>query len=145
MRDIKIDVKNKLQEFGIRPSVYRIAILEHLMRYPLHPTADMIFNDLDDAIPTLSKTTVYNTLNLFLEQGLIQSLSIDEKNERYDVNLSKHAHFKCKGCESIRDLVIDGLDLVHVKNLDHCVVTGLQFYFVGYCETCRKELEININ
>ena len=43
----------------------RIAIMEYLMDNPIHPSADDIYTALSPSMPTLSKTTVYNTLKLF--------------------------------------------------------------------------------
>ena len=95
---MKIDIKDRLLSFGIKPSLQRMAILDYLLKNATHPTADTIFGDLYPNIPTLSKTTVYNTLKLLEEQGVIISISIDEKNVRYYGDLSEHAHFKCKEC-----------------------------------------------
>ena len=53
----------------IKPSMQRIAIMDYLFEHKVHPTVDKIFNDLYPQIPTLSKTTVYNTLKLFAYQG----------------------------------------------------------------------------
>ena len=73
------NAKQYLIDNGIKPSVQRIAIMKYLFEHRTHPTVDDIFHDLHDAIPTLSKTTVYNTLKLFSEKGAILSLTIDEK------------------------------------------------------------------
>ena len=63
-----VDMKS-LQEHliknGINPSFQRLKILEYLMNNDTHPTVDNIYNALIDIIPTISKTTIYNTLKLF--------------------------------------------------------------------------------
>ena len=59
----------RLLEHNIKPSMQRIAIMEYLMNHPIHPSADDIYTALSPSMPTLSKTTVYNTLKLFSEQG----------------------------------------------------------------------------
>lgn len=69
----------RLLDHNIKPSVQRIAIMQYLMEYPVHPSADDIYTALSPSMPTLSKTTVYNTLKLFSEQGAAQMLTIDEK------------------------------------------------------------------
>ena len=89
-----------LMQFAIRPSVQRTAVMEYLMNHKTHPTVDEIYLALSPGIPTLSKTTVYNTLNLFIEKGAVQMLTIDEKNARYDADTSKHAHFYCSSAVS---------------------------------------------
>ena len=55
-----------LLERGIKPSQQRIALLEYLVKHPVHPTADELYSRLSPMMPTLSKTTVYNTLRLFV-------------------------------------------------------------------------------
>ncbi|EJX04128.1 iron uptake regulatory protein [gut metagenome] len=67
-------------DHGVKPSVQRIAIMDYLLKNRTHPTAEEIYSALVNLIPTLSKTTVYNTLKLFVEQGAALMLTIDEKN-----------------------------------------------------------------
>jgi len=69
-----------LMDHGVKPSVQRIAIMDYLLKNRTHPTAEEIYSALVNLIPTLSKTTVYNTLKLFVEQGAALMLTIDEKN-----------------------------------------------------------------
>lgn len=135
-----IKVKERLLKFDVKPSLQRIAIMEYLMDNPVHPTADMIFNELYDSIPTLSKTTVYNTLKLLEEHGAIKSISIDEKIARYDADLSVHAHFKCKVCGKISDLYLEHFDSLDVKDKDKLMITECQIYYKGYCEKCRNKI-----
>ena len=69
-----------LLSYNIKPSVQRIAIMDYLLAHKTHPCIDEIYMALCDDIPTLSKTTVYNTLKLFVEHGAALMLTIDEKN-----------------------------------------------------------------
>lgn len=101
-----MDVGNYLLKYGIKPSVQRMAIMEYLLSHKTHPTAEEIFHSLSPSIPTLSKTTVYNTLKLFSEKGAALCLNIDEKNARFDGDISRHIHFICKGCGCIHDLPV---------------------------------------
>ena len=57
--------KQYLLNFGIKPSLQRLAVMKYLMQYHTHPTVDEIYAALHSSIPTLSKTTIYNTLSLF--------------------------------------------------------------------------------
>ena len=133
-------IKNRLQQYKIKPSLHRIAILDFLMKHPIHPTIDMIFNELYESIPTLSKTTVYNTLKLLEEKGAVQAILIDEKNIRYDADLSVHGHFRCKKCGGIYDLELKNVDNISIKNGKKLMITECQVYYKGYCETCKKEM-----
>ena len=125
-----------LQSHGIKPSLQRIAIVEYMMKNRIHPTADEIYNALYIKVPTLSKTTVYNTLKLFAGQGAVQVLGIDEKNVRFDIDVSGHAHFKCNGCHKIFDLPLEDPALLQVKQIGDFVITEAQLYYKGYCKEC---------
>ena len=79
-----MDVIKRLQNHNIKPSVQRIAIMSYLMEHRTHPSVDEIYTALAPSIPTLSKTTVYNTLKLLSEQGAAQTLTIDEREQLLD-------------------------------------------------------------
>ena len=134
----KSQVKNRLLEFGVKPSLQRIAIMEYLMEHFTHPTADVIFNDLYPSIPTLSKTTVYNTLKLFEEQGAIRTINIDDKNQRYDADISNHAHFKCKICGCVNDFPIKNVSIFESIASADFILTECQVYYKGYCRQCNE-------
>jgi len=141
----KLEVGNRLLEFGVKPSLQRIAIMEYLMEHLTHPTADMIFNDLYPSIPTLSKTTVYNTLKLLEEQGAIQTISIDEKNVRYDADILPHAHFKCKKCGCVNDFPMENVYMYRSVDTEDFIVTDYQVYYKGYCKQCKEMPDQNVN
>lgn len=132
-------IKERLLQFGVKPSLQRMAIMDYLLSHPTHPTVDTIFNDLYPSIPTLSKTTVYNTLKLLTEQGAIVSLNIDEKNVRYDGDISDHAHFRCKDCGCVSDLPIAAKGSIQVSAFDDLVITECQIYYKGFCKDCFKK------
>ena len=98
------DLHRYLMEYGIRPSLQRLAIMEYLVTHPTHPTADEIHTALSPSMPTLSKTTVYNTLKLLAAHRAILLLDIDERNSRFDGDVSPHAHFRCRNCGAVYDL-----------------------------------------
>jgi Fur family peroxide stress response transcriptional regulator len=101
-----------------------------------HPTVDDVYDALREQIPTLSKTTVYNTLKLFVDNGATLHISIDEKNARFDGSVEPHTHFRCKKCGCIIDIPM---------NIEDCLPKGLKFdieefhfYLKGLCENCKK-------
>ena len=66
---------NCLKKSGVKPSLQRIAILDYLLSHATHPAVDEIYETLVKDIPTLSRTTVYNTLHLFAENGLATQMA----------------------------------------------------------------------
>ncbi|MDR2064215.1 MAG: transcriptional repressor [Prevotellaceae bacterium] len=136
--EIQTNAMNRLDEFGIKPSLQRIAVMNYLLNNYTHPTADTIFNDLYLSIPTLSKTTVYNTLKLLAKHGVIIEITIDDKNVRYDANITKHAHFKCKNCGCVIDISIKNFKMMTMKKIGNLEITESHLYYKGYCEKCNK-------
>ena len=125
---------------NIKPSVQRVFIMNYLLENKIHPTADMIFNELYVKMPTLSRTTVYNTLKLLVEEKAVQMITIDEKNVRYDADTSRHAHFKCKGCGGVFDIITSEVDAITVKESEEFIIDDVQIYCHGYCKKCMKNL-----
>ncbi|HOI26057.1 MAG TPA: transcriptional repressor [Paludibacteraceae bacterium] len=137
-----------LREHDIKPSLQRIAIMEYLQSHKTHPTADEIFNALYPSIPTLSKTTVYNTLKLFVEHNAALCLTIDDKTAHFDGDTSFHAHFFCLGCGCIYDIPIADISNVLKTEIDDLTITETHIYYKGYCKKCleeklKKQKEIN--
>lgn len=128
-----------LTSHGIKPSVQRMAVMEYLIDHRTHPTADEIYNALHPTMPTLSKTTVYNTLKLLTDRGAANQLTIDERNVCFDAFTEPHAHFLCTRCGKVYDVALTDRDLAHHALLPHGFHTELtQLYFRGCCEECTK-------
>jgi len=105
------------------------------MEHHTHPDVDTIYNDLVPDMPTLSKTTVYNTLKLFCERKAAKAIFIDEKNVRYDSIITNHAHFRCKNC-GIYDVLLEEADVPPCRSSD-LYPEETQVYFFGTCKNCR--------
>jgi Fe2+ or Zn2+ uptake regulation protein len=132
--------KDVLQKKGLRPSFHRIKILEYLYQMRGHPTVDDIYSSLRLEIPSLSRATIYNTLDSFVEVGLIRVISIDGIEKRYDVTLYDHGHFKCERCGKIINFKVD-LDQVFLEDLTDFEIHDRNIYFNGLCPDCLKTIE----
>lgn len=133
-----MDVVRRLENHHVKPSVQRIAIMKYLMEHLTHPTVDEIYTALSPTMPTLSKTTVYNTLRLLSAQGAIQALTIDEHFICYDAETTPHAHFQCKRCGKIFD-VEDVKQQMKAVQIEGHYVEEIHFYYKGICKDCLKE------
>lgn len=134
-----MQAKAVIESVGIRPSIQRMAIMNYLMEKRSHPTVEEIFLSLSPSIPTLSKTTVYNTLRLFVDSGIVQMLTIDEQNSRYDADTSVHVHFLCKECGKVYDLPTEVITYLHPEVVEGHVVEERYHFFKGVCKECSKE------
>jgi Fur family transcriptional regulator, peroxide stress response regulator len=135
MQEIK--VKDYLTENGIRPMVKRVKIMNYLVSKRNHPTADMIYLELVSEIAGLSKTTIYNTLNLFVQEGITRALTIDSNELRYDADISQHGHFKCRECGEVYDFSLN-TELLQDLRLKNFMIEDYQFSIKGVCSICQK-------
>ena len=131
-----------LMDHGVKPSVQRLAVMDYLLNHRTHPTADEIHSALIAQIPTLSKTTVYNTLKLFVEHGAASMLTIDEKNVKFDAETVEHAHFLCKKCNKVFDLPLN-MELLKQSTVipENFEVDGISLYVRGICQECKALLD----
>lgn len=129
--------KQYLEEKGISPSYQRLKILEYLDRNRTHPTVDEIYTALVPHIPTLSKTTVYNTLSLFVQEGLASMLVLDNVEARFDMTVQPHGHFTCKKCDKVYDLEINHYVTIP-ESIDGHTVEQYQITLKGICKDCSS-------
>lgn len=96
--------KDIFQENQISPSYTRIRIYSFLESNKVHPTVDQIYKQLKVELPTLSKTTVYNVLNLFIGKGIVKRVNMSGNETRYEIYHEDHSHFTCNVCGEIYDI-----------------------------------------
>lgn len=126
-----------LRKHSIKPSVQRTAVMDYLMNNRTHPTIDEIYTALSPNMPTLSKTTVYNTLDIFVERGAVRALVIDEKNARYDVDISAHAHFICRSCGKVHDIFNLKPILFQFPEKTEFNIDSVEISYSGICNECK--------
>ncbi len=130
-------VAKLLENRNIKPSITRVKIMEYLIRHATHPPVEEIYTNLAKEIPTLSKTTVYNALDLFVNSGLARAINVGENESRYDANVSDHGHFKCNRCGRVYDFSIN-LEALEEKGLEGFEIMDRNVYFRGVCPSCRS-------
>ncbi len=129
----------RLKPLGIRLTPQRLAIAEVVVNSADHPTVREIFERVRDFFPYVTLATVYSTLALLQQAGIVRELPF-QKQSRYDANLSPHANLVCLGCGAVVDADV-GQD--KVAELERSVSRDTQFQvssqrvdFYGYCEGC---------
>ena len=88
-----IDPIQILSENGVRPTPQRIAVIEYVLATETHPTADEVFARVKTSCPTISRATVYNTLNLLASKGLLKTQLLREGIVVFDPRMDAHHHF----------------------------------------------------
>jgi len=97
----------------------------------------MIYTDLHPEIPSLSRATVYNTLNLFVDKKIAKVLPLEDHEARFDIASDTHAHFRCLKCNQIYDIPQDDFTL-ELNNMDHYEAMEAEVLFKGICEHCHN-------
>jgi len=116
----------------------RTAVMNYLLNNRTHPTVEEIYLSLSPMMPTLSKTTVYNTLNLFVERGAIRALAIDEKNARFDVDITAHAHFICRSCGTVHDIFSVKPEVFQLPENSEFLIQSVEVSYSGICNQCKE-------
>lgn len=136
--------REKLKSMGVSVTQPRVEILDFLMTHHIHPTVDTIYNELLKTDPGLSRTTVYNTVQLLTRHGLLTSLNIDDTHVNLDGNTTPHAHLLCRVCGKIVDLPLTGISAEQAASpfgMEGNMVEEVHQYYKGVCKDCiKKEL-----
>lgn len=114
---MKVDAVTALREKGIQPSAQRVAVAEYVLLTDEHPSADEVWARVQQSFPMISRATVYNTLNLFVEKGLVREHVLAEGRLVYDPNLSAHHHFIDESSGHIFDVPWEALRVTGVEGL----------------------------
>ncbi len=101
---------NILQTNKLKVTPQRMAVLEALFTLTDHPTADSIKEFVRQNHPNLALGTIYNTLEILEEKGIVKKIKTDKDFVRYDIITENHHHLYCNHCERIENYFDDGLD-----------------------------------
>ena len=135
---MKVDLIQKLVEHGIQPSAQRLAVAEYVLFTEDHPTADQVWGRVRETFPMLSRATVYNTLNLFVEKGLLQQLVLAEGSVVFDPKMEPHHHFVDQDTDEIHDIPWDSLEVKNVDRLRGFDVKSYQVVLHGRRKGARE-------
>jgi Fur family transcriptional regulator, iron response regulator len=128
---VKRGTLQALTEHGIQPSAQRVAVADYVLYTSDHPSADQVWVEVKRHFPMLSRATVYNTLNLFTEKGLLRELVLAEGKVVFDPKLDPHHHFLDEETGEIVDVPWSALDVRRVHNLNGFDVREYQVVMRG--------------
>ena len=98
------DLITSLRASGVQPTPQRLAVARFVLATSAHPTADEVWERARRECPTLSRATVYNTLNLLVEKGLLKARVITEGVVVFDPHVGRHHHFVDEATGRIHDI-----------------------------------------
>jgi Fe2+ or Zn2+ uptake regulation protein len=121
-----MDVLTLLESRGIQPSAQRVAVAELVLRTDRHPTAEEVLRGLRGRAPRISRATVYNTLNLLVERGLLRALTLDEGRIVFDPMMAPHHHLVDDETGAIHDLPWEAFRVERAAALSQYEIRELQ-------------------
>lgn len=151
------ELTNLFRANRLKVTPQRVAVFEALHNDHGHPTAEIVWDRVREAMPTVSLRTVYQVLNDLVAMDEVRLVSLGNGASRFDSNLSGHHHFVCRVCERVYDvassqpsMITDpnrnvapiqktGIDsATHVQESAVHRVEATQIIFRGPCASCAK-------
>lgn len=106
------EIEGQLLAAGVQPTLQRIAIYRHILCEADHPTADQVFDWASRKMEKISQATVYNTLGILVQSGLLSALRLPHSEKViYDTNLDDHHHFLDEATGRLYDLPSDQVEV----------------------------------
>lgn len=129
----------KLRDQGFKLTPQRLAVIKYMLGNMHHPSALTIHGDLKRKYPSLSFSTVYNTLNVLEEIGEVQSVYVFSDHLNYDPYIEPHMHFFCRECKTIHDIHPGDAEGIQPPSgeIDGHFVHSSQVVLRGICKNCR--------
>jgi len=120
-----------LRKHGIQPTPQRIAVAEFVLHTDTHPSAEEVWAKVRNRCPTLSRATVYNTLNLFAERGLLSTQPLREGIIAFDPCVEPHHHFIDEESGTVCDVPWGAVKVTGEKSLEEFDVREYQVVMRG--------------
>jgi len=138
MKISKQEIERRMASFseacrdaGVKLTPQRMEIFREVAQASDHPDADKVFQRVRGRLPTVSLDTIYRTLWMLNDLGLIATLGASRERTRFDANLSRHHHFICRQCGLTKDFYSDNLNELQLPE---------SIKAIGYVETTRVEV-----
>lgn len=112
-----VEVREQLEAHGVQPSAQRVAVANYVLFTDEHPSADEVWQKVRAKFPMLSRATVYNTLQLFCDRGLLTALQLQPGRTVYDPKRDRHHHFVDEATGRIHDLPWEALSVTRIESL----------------------------
>lgn len=112
-----------------------------------HPTADMVYANVQKTFPNISLGTVYRNLNFLVRKGKAVKIDCGDASERFDGRTDMHYHFICVECNCVSDLSLESIEHINTlaANGFDGDIFGHKTYFYGKCPKCKAKQDIKLS
>ena len=148
---IREKVKNEFLEYLTlhkhRKTPERFAILDHIYTFKGHFDMDLLFNFMIEKGFPVSRATLYNTIDLLLDCGLVVKHQFGGNVSKYEkaYGNENHNHIICITCGEVREMKNDDLlTAAQLKKIRRFTVSYYSMYIYGICSKCNhaKKMEL---
>jgi Fur family peroxide stress response transcriptional regulator len=133
------ELVERLRHSGVRVTPQRLAIAEAVVNSTDHPSVQQIFDRVRQHFPSMTLATIYATLGVLENSGLIQELPF-QKQSRYEANMKPHINLVCVQCGNVTDADLGQESVVRLKDQISCQsnfeVAWQRVDFYGWCPRC---------
>jgi Fur family peroxide stress response transcriptional regulator len=130
------------KQAGVKLTHQRLVIFRAVASSEDHPSAEAVYKAVRSAMPTVSLDTVYRTLWLLTDLGLLATLGPRQDSVRFDANLEQHHHYMCVRCGLVRDFESTELNELPIPDSVSRFgqVVSAHVEVRGVCARCAREL-----
>jgi Fe2+ or Zn2+ uptake regulation protein len=121
-----------------RKTIQKTAVWDTIQSLNTHPSAESVFQEIQNRNRKISRATVFRLLNGFSDEGQLLRLRMPYGPDCYDHRIEKHSHIQCTKCGAVADVFADGLtNLDKPANLCGYKLTGMSIVYEGLCPQCQ--------
>jgi Fur family peroxide stress response transcriptional regulator len=132
-------IKRSLEDWGLRCTPQRYAVMAFLMRQNTHSTAAEIFEAVNRLDPRSSRATTYNNLRDLVRAGLVREVAVEGRGARFDAKGVPHHHFICDRCGNVEDIEWYEVPMPATGSFGKRIVRGCELIFRGLCTKCTPK------
>lgn len=134
------ELAEALRSSGLRLTHQRLEVAREVAVADMHPDVEAIYRGVRERVPTISLDTVYRTVGMLTELGLLRRVDATAGAARYDANLDQHHHFVCTHCGLIQDVTSSALDGIKAPESISAwgSVESVQIQLRGTCTECKR-------
>ena len=130
-----------LTEHGLRKTPERFALLDKAITIPGHFGADALYESMEAAGYHVSRATIYSTLELLVDCGLLNRHMFGSRKTSFEVALGSHCHLVCNACGRIREIEDDRLASMAGMDFDGFQPTYCSTTVYGLCRDCAGKAQ----